>query len=128
VIIADLTNLQNRGLVNGLVTAPFIPNGFIAGFITSGISGTQGENWRWGVSHLLILALGMGLIAVWNVCHPDPNLDGSVYRRSLLGSMESQEAWSYGNCRSWVRTKTDFSSKQSSKASTRDSKGFVLAD
>jgi len=128
VIIADLTNLQNRGLVNGLVTAPFIPNGFIAGFITSGISGTQGENWRWGVSRLLILASGVGLIAVRNVCYLDPNLDGSVYRCALLGTMAGKEAWSYGDRRSWVRPTTDFGSKQSSKASTRDSTGFVLAN
>jgi MFS family permease len=49
-IVADITNLQNRGLVQGLMTSPFIPNGFIAGFITHGIGGLRGEGWRWGVS------------------------------------------------------------------------------
>lgn len=49
-LVADLTSLQNRGLVSGIMFLPFVPNGFIAGYIADGIGGLRGEGWRWGVS------------------------------------------------------------------------------
>ena len=52
-LVADLTSLQNRGLVSGIMFLPFVPNGFIAGYIAEGIGGLRGEGWRWGVSSLL---------------------------------------------------------------------------
>jgi MFS family permease len=92
VIIADLTNLQNRGLVNGLVTAPFIPNGFIAGYITSGINGFEGSGWRWGY----------GMFVILTPVYFDVTFDP----RSLLGSMASKEVGRFGNCRSRLRSAT----------------------
>lgn len=50
IIVADITNLQNRGLVNSLMASPFILNAFIAGYITEGISAFTENGWRWGVS------------------------------------------------------------------------------
>lgn len=50
IIVADMTNLQNRGLVNSLMASPFILNAFIAGYITEGISAFSENGWRWGVS------------------------------------------------------------------------------
>lgn len=48
-LVADLTSLQNRGLVSGIMFLPFVPNGFISGYIAEGIGGLRGEGWRWGV-------------------------------------------------------------------------------
>jgi MFS family permease len=56
ILIGDMTNLENRGLVNGIVSLPYIPNAFIAGYISDGISayGT-GNGWRWGYGMFAIL-------------------------------------------------------------------------
>jgi MFS family permease len=113
VIIADLTNLQNRGLVNGLVTAPFIPNGFIAGYITSGINGFEGSGWRWGYGMFVILT---------------PVYFTTLDPRSLLGSMASKEVGRSGNCGSRLRSTTITGSQQSQKACLCDPLRSVLAD
>ena len=52
IIQADITPLQWRGFVSGMTSLPFVPNAFIAGYITSGISAFSENGWRWGVSPL----------------------------------------------------------------------------
>ncbi len=44
IIIADMTSLRYRGLVSGLVSAPFIINNFIAAQVAASVL----PNWRWG--------------------------------------------------------------------------------
>lgn len=44
IIIADMTSLRYRGLVTGLVSAPFIINNFVAASIAENVL----PNWRWG--------------------------------------------------------------------------------
>jgi MFS family permease len=46
IIIADLTSLKWRGLVSGLMTAPFILNAFIGSNIVAAVIHHAG--WRWG--------------------------------------------------------------------------------
>ncbi|TYJ53742.1 hypothetical protein B9479_005650 [Cryptococcus floricola] len=51
IVIADMTNLRWRGLVTGLVSAPFIINNFVAAEIATDIL----PNWRWGYAMFAIL-------------------------------------------------------------------------
>nr|XP_018267067.1 uncharacterized protein I303_01050 [Kwoniella dejecticola CBS 10117]OBR89225.1 hypothetical protein I303_01050 [Kwoniella dejecticola CBS 10117] len=51
IVIADMTNLRWRGLVTGLVSAPFIINNFVSAEIAEGIL----PNWRWGYAMFAIL-------------------------------------------------------------------------
>ncbi|WRT64021.1 uncharacterized protein IL334_000948 [Kwoniella shivajii] len=51
IVIADMTNLRWRGLVTGLVSAPFIINNFVSAEIAQGIL----PNWRWGYAMFAIL-------------------------------------------------------------------------
>ncbi|ORY20677.1 major facilitator superfamily domain-containing protein [Naematelia encephala] len=51
IVIADMTNLRWRGLVTGLVSAPFIINNFIAAEIAEAVL----PNWRWGYAMFAIL-------------------------------------------------------------------------
>lgn len=50
IIMADLTNMRNRGWVVGAVSLPWVVNTFVSGFIIVGISGYTLDGWRWGVS------------------------------------------------------------------------------
>lgn len=52
ILIADITSLQWRGAVQGAYSLPWVLNAFVAGYITSGISGFSQDGWRWGVSPL----------------------------------------------------------------------------
>ncbi|WVO17819.1 hypothetical protein L204_105517 [Cryptococcus depauperatus] len=51
IVIADMTSLRWRGLVTGLVSAPFIINNFVSAEITQGVL----PNWRWGYAMFAIL-------------------------------------------------------------------------
>lgn len=51
IVIADATSLRYRGLVSGLISAPFILNNFVAGLIAQRIL----PNWRWGYGMFAIL-------------------------------------------------------------------------
>ncbi|RXK36198.1 hypothetical protein M231_06542 [Tremella mesenterica] len=51
IVIADMTSLRWRGLVSGLVSAPFIINNFVAAEIAEGVL----PNWRWGYGMFAIL-------------------------------------------------------------------------
>ncbi|KAK8865789.1 hypothetical protein IAR55_000936 [Kwoniella newhampshirensis] len=51
IVIADMTTLRWRGLVTGLVSAPFIINNFVAAEIAEGVL----PNWRWGYAMFAIL-------------------------------------------------------------------------
>ncbi|KAK6905574.1 hypothetical protein I203_106404 [Kwoniella mangroviensis CBS 8507] len=51
IVIADMTNLRWRGLVTGLVSAPFIINNFVSAEIAEGVL----PNWRWGYAMFAIL-------------------------------------------------------------------------
>ncbi|WVF70813.1 hypothetical protein IAT40_005607 [Kwoniella sp. CBS 6097] len=51
IVIADMTNLRWRGLVTGLVSAPFIINNFVSAEIAQGVL----PNWRWGYAMFAIL-------------------------------------------------------------------------
>ena len=55
IIVADMTSLQNRGLVNSLMASPFILNAFVAAYITDGISAFTENGWRWGYGMFVIL-------------------------------------------------------------------------
>ncbi|GFZ47371.1 hypothetical protein JCM24511_05114 [Saitozyma sp. JCM 24511] len=55
ILIGDITNLQNRGLANGLFSAPYIVTCFIAGYISDGISAYSENGWRWGYGMFVIL-------------------------------------------------------------------------
>jgi MFS family permease len=49
-ILADITSLQNRGLVIGTVSLVYVPFAFVTGDITTAVGLS---NWRWGVSDRL---------------------------------------------------------------------------
>lgn len=51
-LIADITSLQWRGLVLGLVSLPYIPFAFVSGYITDAVSLS---NWRWGFGMFCII-------------------------------------------------------------------------
>ncbi|WVQ85445.1 hypothetical protein IAT38_007610 [Cryptococcus sp. DSM 104549] len=51
IVIADMTSLRWRGLVSGLVSAPFIINNFVSAEIAEGVL----PNWRWGYGMFAIL-------------------------------------------------------------------------
>lgn len=62
VLVADITSLQWRALIQAGVTAPNIINGFLAGPIADGVNaygrsadGTVGSGWRWGYGMFAIL-------------------------------------------------------------------------
>jgi hypothetical protein len=42
------------------MTLPFVPNDFIAGFVTDDIGGLRGEGWRRGVSDASLSSLATG--------------------------------------------------------------------
>ncbi|GAW09845.1 drug:h+ antiporter [Lentinula edodes] len=53
IIIADITTLEWRGLINGLLALPFIVNSFIGPNIATAVLETVG--WRWGYGMFVIL-------------------------------------------------------------------------
>ncbi|KAK0471517.1 drug:h+ antiporter [Armillaria novae-zelandiae] len=53
IIIADITTLQWRGLVSGLMSLPFIINAFIGSNISTQV--LNGAGWRWGYGMFAIL-------------------------------------------------------------------------
>lgn len=53
--MADITSLQWRGAIQGAISLPWIPNAFVAGFITDGIGALSDEGWRWGYGMFCIL-------------------------------------------------------------------------
>ncbi|KAG8996659.1 hypothetical protein FRB94_008156 [Tulasnella sp. JGI-2019a] len=53
IIIADITTLRWRGLVSGLVSMPFLVNGFIGSNVYSSVYEHSG--WRWGYGMFAIL-------------------------------------------------------------------------
>ncbi|KAK0442475.1 drug:h+ antiporter [Desarmillaria tabescens] len=53
IIIADITTLQWRGLVSGLMSLPFIINAFIGSNISTQV--LHGAGWRWGYGMFAIL-------------------------------------------------------------------------
>ncbi|KAG8906768.1 hypothetical protein FRC01_007900 [Tulasnella sp. 417] len=55
IIVADITSLQYRGLVQGLTSAPFILNAFISAFISESVLGPTFSGWRWGYGMFAIL-------------------------------------------------------------------------
>ena len=62
VLVADITSLQWRALIQAAVTSPNIINGFLAGPIADGVNaygaaadGTPGNGWRWGYGMFAIL-------------------------------------------------------------------------
>ncbi|KAK4054221.1 hypothetical protein OIV83_001247 [Microbotryomycetes sp. JL201] len=52
VLAADLTPLQWRGVIQGLMASPYIVNAFISGYVTQGV-GESG--WRWGYEMFCII-------------------------------------------------------------------------
>jgi hypothetical protein len=77
------------------MTSPFVPSGFIAGFITDGIGGLRGEGWRWGVSDTG--PTRVMLMSVRHVCHLDPDTDGPGDCRHVLGPAKGEEPGSSRN-------------------------------
>ncbi|WRT66816.1 uncharacterized protein IL334_003779 [Kwoniella shivajii] len=56
ILLGDITSLQYRGLVNGLVSLPYIPFAFVAGNIADGIGAyTTTDGWRWGFGMFCII-------------------------------------------------------------------------
>jgi hypothetical protein len=52
IIIADITSLRYRGMVSGLISAPFLVNGFISSNVYSSVYEHAG--WRWGYGMLCV--------------------------------------------------------------------------
>lgn len=63
IIVADITTLRWRGLVGGLVTAPFIVNIFVSAEIAAGVL----PDWRWGF--LMVRVLGLVPALLTTVCY-----------------------------------------------------------
>ncbi|WWC85163.1 uncharacterized protein L201_000020 [Kwoniella dendrophila CBS 6074] len=56
ILLGDITSLQYRGLVNGLVSLPYIPFAFVAGNIAEGLKVyTSTDGWRWGFGMFCII-------------------------------------------------------------------------
>ncbi|WVQ70460.1 uncharacterized protein L199_008687 [Kwoniella botswanensis] len=56
ILLGDITSLQYRGLVNALVSVPYIPFAFVAGDIAEGIGAyTTVNGWRWGYGMFCII-------------------------------------------------------------------------
>ncbi|WWC69773.1 uncharacterized protein I206_103716 [Kwoniella pini CBS 10737] len=56
ILLGDITSLQYRGLVNGLVSLPYIPFAFVAGNIAEGLKVyTSTDGWRWGFGMFTII-------------------------------------------------------------------------
>ncbi|KAJ7903673.1 major facilitator superfamily domain-containing protein [Mycena olivaceomarginata] len=55
IILADITSLQWRGLIQGLFSMPFVITAFVAGKISTGISANTLNGWRWGYGMFVIL-------------------------------------------------------------------------
>ncbi|KAJ3714836.1 major facilitator superfamily domain-containing protein [Lentinula raphanica] len=53
IIIADITTLEWRGLINGLIALPFIVNSFVGPILATSVLETVG--WRWGYGMFVIL-------------------------------------------------------------------------
>jgi MFS family permease len=49
-MIADLSSLQYRGLIQALYAVPNVWWSFVAGDIAAGIGAYSEDGWRWGVS------------------------------------------------------------------------------
>lgn len=56
VLVADITSLQWRAVIQAIITSPNIINGFLAGDIAAGVNAYGGGNgWRWGYGMFAIL-------------------------------------------------------------------------
>ncbi|KAL7410361.1 hypothetical protein BDY24DRAFT_418092 [Mrakia frigida] len=55
IVLADTTTLRWRGVAGGLVSLPFVVNGFVAAEIAQGVLGVDGAGWRWGYGMFAIL-------------------------------------------------------------------------
>lgn len=91
IIIADMTNLRWRGLVTGLVSAPFIINNFVSAEIAEGVL----PNWRWGYGMVSRQAFPFNVDHLTNcipVCYPRPSLSVSHHHCSHVGPAQGCQA------------------------------------
>ncbi len=71
VIVADITSLQWRALVNNLVgSVPWLVNVFISTYITTGIAANTSDGWRWGVRVLRKQNASLLTVLSSSVCLP----------------------------------------------------------
>lgn len=91
IIIADMTNLRWRGLVTGLVSAPFIINNFVSAEIAQGVL----PNWRWGYGMVSRRAFSFHADYLTNcipVCYSRPRLSVSYHHFSHVGPAQGRQA------------------------------------
>jgi MFS family permease len=89
VLVADITSLQWRALIQALVTTPNIINGFLAGDIAAGVNAYDGGNgWRWGYGMFAILVpvcIAPALIVlIWGDIRAKKLGGGSFYSTCFL--------------------------------------------
>ncbi|KAJ7178614.1 hypothetical protein C8R43DRAFT_467113 [Mycena crocata] len=68
ILIADITNLQWRGFMQGLYSMPFVITAFVSGSISTGISANTKDGWRWGYGMFVILvpvSIGPALLVLF---------------------------------------------------------------
>ncbi|KAF8914570.1 major facilitator superfamily domain-containing protein [Mucidula mucida] len=100
VIVADITSLQWRALVNNLVgSVPWLVNVFISTYITTGIAANTSDGWRWGFGMFAILIPVSVTPAIWVLFWGDRrakklgalSLASSSYDRRKQSSGEQDE-------------------------------------
>ncbi|WVR04917.1 hypothetical protein IAU60_001929 [Kwoniella sp. DSM 27419] len=91
ILLADITSLQWRGLVNGLFALSYIPWAFVAGNIADGINAYSTDGWRWGFGMFCILVpctIGPAILVLFWADHRAKKI-GTL---SLAASTQAREA------------------------------------
>jgi hypothetical protein len=85
IIVADITSLKWRGLVYGLVFAPFIVSAFVGPNIADGV--LAGGGWRWGCTSIWHALFDFSLMGYfrWNVCYTMASCSCTSHCHALLG-------------------------------------------
>ncbi|KAF9055230.1 MFS general substrate transporter [Hymenopellis radicata] len=102
IIVADITSLQWRALINNLVSSiPWLINVFISTYITTGIAANTADGWRWGFGMFAILIPVSVTPAIWVLFWGDRrakklgalSLASSSYerRKQLSGNQDEEQ-------------------------------------
>lgn len=104
ILLGDLTSMQWRGLILGIVSLPNIIWGFVSGDIAAGVNAYgPGDGWRWGYGMFAILVPVSLVPALWILFWGDfkakkvgaLSLASSTYARQriLAGEEKEQRTW-----------------------------------
>jgi MFS family permease len=85
VFIADTTSLRNRGLVQALLTSPYIITAWLAGPISTSFLNGSGWRWAFGMESILLPCVGLPLFGLFMYHYRKAKRDGIIQTRAKSG-------------------------------------------